>query len=184
VRRLFIASTVLFLSCRVMFAQVTPLASAMGATSPLGVPGATSLVGPVGIPLGSTELFPGGLSPGPLDPTASTDPCGSTGGAIGSSSTFDGSGINASAIGPCSIGTSSGTTPVPSAGGIAAGTTPGGSIPLGATEIDSGGVSPTVTPPVVVSTPSCGLSSSATATMSDGTTSILGSTPIGTLSGC
>ena len=74
----------LVLSCSTSLAQIAPLtviSPAMGATSPLGIPGAltgvTSPVGPVGIPLGASELSPGGLSPAPFDPTASTNSCSS-----------------------------------------------------------------------------------------------------------
>jgi len=140
-QRAFIVLAVLLLSCGVSFAQMAPLtptSPAMGATSPLGVLGATSSVGPVGIPLGSSELTPGGLSPAPLDPTVSIDPCAGTGlsgtGTSGSASTFDGAGMSTntmgsamSSLGSCGAGgTASGTTAAASSlSGMNAGAAPG-----------------------------------------------------------
>jgi hypothetical protein len=196
----------LLLGCGAAFAQMAPPivgAPAMGATSPLGVLGATSSVGPVGIPMGATELAPGGLSPGPLDPTASTDPCFSAGVSsttTGSTSTFDGSGMNpgttqglasfglssgpmglSGSCGPgTSAGTASGTASTSILGGATTGALPGGGIPLGATELNNAGVSPMFTPSIVASP--CGIGSSTTtmsltpgSTMTNGMTGTSGS---------
>jgi hypothetical protein len=184
----------LLLGCGAAFAQMAPAivgAPAMGATSPLGVLGATSSVGPVGIPMGATELAPGGLSPAPLDPTASTDPCFSAGVSsttTGSTSTFDGSGMNpgttqglasyglssgpmglSGSCGPgISAGTASGTASTSILGGASAGALSGGGIPLGATELNNAGVSPMLTPSIVASP--CGITSSTTMSLTPGST--------------
>ena len=199
----------LLLGCGAAFAQMAPPivgAPAMGATSPLGVLGATSSVGPVGIPMGATELAPGGLSPAPLDPTASTDPCFSAGVSsttTGSTSTFDGSGMNpgttqglasfglssgpmglSGSCGPgTSAGTASGTASTSILGGATAGALPGGGILLGATELNNAGVSPMFTPPIVASP--CGISSSTTTmSLNPGSTMTGASGSIASPSGC
>jgi hypothetical protein len=186
VRHFLTTLAALLLGCGAAFAQMAPAivgAPAMGATSPLGILGATSSVGPVGIPMGATELAPGGLSPAPLDPTASTDPCFSAGVSsttTGSTSTFDGSGMNpgttqglasfglssgpmglSGSCGPgTSAGTASGTASTSILGGATTGALPGGGIPLGATELNNAGVSPMFTPSIVASP--CGIGSSTT----------------------
>ena len=199
----------LLLGCGAAFAQMAPPivgAPAMGATSPLGVLGATSSVGPVGIPMGATELAPGGLSPAPLDPTANTDPCFSAGVSsttTGSTSTFDGSGMSpgttqglasfglssgpmglSGSCGPgTSAGTASGTASTSILGGATAGALPGGGIPLGATELNNAGVSPMFTPPIVASP--CGISSSTTTmSLTPGSTMTGASGSIASPSGC
>jgi len=144
--------------------QVAPsglgVSPGMGMTSPLGGAGP---VGQVGIPLGSTELDPGGLSPGPLGSTSSL--CGTNGtsmtapgttGMTGSGSTFDGGG-NIGVSGPCGAvplgGTVSGTQSASAVAGATAGSTLGiGTVPLGATEIGSSGISPLVTVPAAAPT--------------------------------
>ena len=189
----------LVLSCSTSLAQIAPLtviSPAMGATSPLGIPGAltgvTSPVGPVGIPLGASELSPGGLSPAPLDPTASTNSCSSSVG-NGSSSTFDGAGVSTSTTASCSVGastgTASGTLPTSSLDGATGSTVSAGTIPLGATELDSGGLSPLVAPPTfgsscVVGSPTTMTAAILGSTIAGGTTSLTGSAPIGLSSGC
>jgi hypothetical protein len=133
----------------------------MGTTSPLG---GTGSVGQVGIPLGSTELNPGGLSPDALGSTPGSSLCGTNGtsvtgnvtpgiggsGIAGSTSTFDGGG-NAGVSGPCSSVPSGGTvsgTQNPFTSGTAAGSTLGiGTVPLGATELGGAGISPMVPGP-------------------------------------
>jgi hypothetical protein len=199
----------LLMGCGAAFAQMTPPifgAPAMGATSPLGVPGATSAVGAVGIPMGATELAPGGLSPAPLDPTASTDPCFSAGvssATTGSSSTFDGAGMStgtsqgmasfglssgpmglSGSCGPgISAGTASGTASTSSLGGATAGTVSGGAIPLGAIELNNAGVSPMVTSPIVGSP--CGVGTSSMTMGATGTTmGGTGTTQVGSPFGC
>src|ERR1700739_1834233 len=79
-RALLTASIMLLLGCSASSAQLalpSPNSPAIGATSPLGIPGTTSPVGPVGIPFGATSLSPSGLSPAPFDPTASNSSCSS-----------------------------------------------------------------------------------------------------------
>ena len=106
-RSLLIGLAAVLFGCSASFAQSTPLAPnapAMGATSPLGIPGAASPVGPVGIPLGATSLAPGGLSPAPFDPTAGANPCVGAAAATASASgmttsTFDAAGVGASTMG-------------------------------------------------------------------------------------
>src|SRR5215468_1248568 len=103
------------LSCAVGHAQTSmgssTSPSALGATSPLGIPGATS-PSTTGIPLGATEIDPGGLGVVP-GATSSNFGCISTGTLPGSgstttstatgSSTFDGGGMT-------SVAPTSGTT--------------------------------------------------------------------------
>jgi hypothetical protein len=166
----------------------------MGMTSPLG---GTGSVGPVGIPLGSIELDPGGLSPGPLGSTAGASLCGTNGAALtatgtpgmggsgttGSISTFDGGG-NAGVSGPCGAvplgGTVSGTQSPP----ISSGSTLGiGTIPLGATELGSAGISPMEPAPALNSPATCtGLGMTAPGTFDSGTT--MGTPGISSPSGC
>jgi hypothetical protein len=197
-----IGTLLLLLSAGMSFAQmapVAPMAPAMGATTPLGMPGAIpSSVGPVGVPLGATELSPGGLSPMALDPTTSTNSCTSAGmsgaGMLGagtssmtnSYSTFDGAGMSTSPVGmsassSCGAGgTASGTTIAPSAlSGSTAGQAPGlapvGSIPLGSTELGNAGVSPMVTSPALPSPCTMSLGGSTPMASTNGTTSAVGS---------
>jgi hypothetical protein len=131
-------------------------------------------------PLGSTELDPGGLSPGPLGSTTRTSPCGRNGtsgmatgmaGTAGSSPTFDGGG-NIGVSGPCGSvavgGTVSGTQSPSAVSGMTAGSTLGiGTIPLGATELGSAGISPMepapASAPTVNPSPSQTLNSSSAA---------------------
>src|SRR5262245_32629029 len=163
-RSLLIGLAAVLFGCNASLAQLTPFtpnAPAMGTTSPLGIPGAASPVGPVGIPLGATSLAPGGLSPAPFDPTAGANPCVGAGAATSSASgmttsTFDAGGANSGmrglsgSCGPgTSAGTVSGTASTSSFAGGIAGSVSGGGIPLGATELDSAGVSPLVTSPVL-----------------------------------
>lgn len=137
-------------SCAVQ-AQTSISPSAMGATSPLGVLG-TSGTTVSGIPLGSTEIDPGGLSPAP------TPSCGASGSTGSQSSgtnnttsmtaagtTFDGGGLDmSSGCTSSSAGATGSSTP----GASSSGSVIGSSIPLGATETGSTGVSPLVTVPL------------------------------------
>jgi hypothetical protein len=86
-RRLGISIVMLVLSSGLAAAQVAPMPGgpALGVTSPLGTMGSNS-AGPVGIPLGSTELNSGGLSPAPITPlsSATTNCFGGTFGIKGS----------------------------------------------------------------------------------------------------
>jgi hypothetical protein len=144
-RAVWIASAVLFLSCGVSVAQLAPspqIGSALGPTSPLGVPGNTAPVGPVGVPLGATGLSPGGLSPAPFDPTASNSPCS---GAMPSGLSSGATDASATCGLATTTGTASGTSALP--GGGFSGLAGSGGIPLGATELDNPGLSPMITSP-------------------------------------
>ena len=134
-----------------------------GTTSPPGMIDPTSPAGGSGIPLGSTELFPGGLSPasvGPIDSTTACPGAVMSGSAPASPSpaspshVFDGGGITANSTNPamssgCGFaGTGfpvlSGLSSVPGSAAVtsSAATSLGGSnIPLGATDLGSAGLS-------------------------------------------
>lgn len=152
----------------------------IAATSPLGVPGSSVPSGsnsPTGIPLGATEIDPGGLSPAPLSNCIASGSAaysgmssgltGSPASGLGSTSTmgstFDGGGFGstnlvcASPGGSINTATSTGTaSPLSTMGTNSNFTLNGGAIPLGSTEIDSGGVSPLITVPMSSgSMPSC-----------------------------
>jgi hypothetical protein len=173
-KRLLPIAAMLFLGGAPGMSQVGPTGSTaspgMGMTSPLGGAGS---VGPAGIPLGASELYPGGLSPGPLGSMGGTALCGTSGISVtgstsagGSSSTFDGGGL-AGASGSCSSsGTVSGTQNSSLSSATTAGSTLGiGTIPLGATELGGTGISPIEPAPTLnfPSSSSC-VGSSATAT--------------------
>src|SRR5438067_12768608 len=74
-RRLFVTAAAMLVSCGVAHAQSTTTMPAIGATSPLGVPGSTSAGIQTGIPLGATEINPGGLGLAPLGTLADTSSC-------------------------------------------------------------------------------------------------------------
>jgi hypothetical protein len=122
-------------------AQVPGNSPVMGATSPLGVLGATTAPATSGIPLGATDINPGGLSPMPLAtcPTTSTTT---------SNGTFDGGGLTgctATTFAPSLSGT---TSPLAAPGSDP--TQSGGAIPLNATEINNGGISPFIVGPTTM----------------------------------
>ena len=185
------------------FAQVStaPIGSGIGVTSPLGM-GATSPlapgpVGPVGIPMGATELVPGGVSPAPgLSVGTMSCTAGSFGSSTGFSgtSTFDGGGVGSMA-GTSSASTSGILSSCAPVGGTASGTTTpsvlpgatagsgGGIIPLGATELNSNGVSPMIGVPAPSVPAPCSLTAgTASAAFSSG--SMARFTGSSALSGC
>jgi hypothetical protein len=205
------AAAILFLGGAPATSQVAQMGPAvspgMGMTSPLG---GTGSVGQVGIPMGSTELNPGGLSPGPLGSTGGTSLCGTNGtsvtgsatpgmggsGTAASSSTFDGGG-NVGVSGPCSSvpsgGTVSGTQSTFTSGTTAGSTLGIGTIPLGATELGGAGISPMEPAPgpaPLLNPPSpCVGSSVATPGISDptnlsGNGTTMGTPGISSASGC
>lgn len=150
-RRACVMTIMILLGSGVAQAQSAATMPGIGATSPLGMLGSSS-AGGTGVPLGATEIDPGGLSPlGACVPSLS----GSS--STGSGSTFDGGGLanTASATSSCTSGTpnltSTGTaSPLSSPASNLA----GGTIPLGATELDSGGLSPMISVPApIVPTP-------------------------------
>lgn len=136
---------------------MTPGSSpALGATSPLGIPGVMNPgamnsgapASPTGIPFGATQLNVGGLSPapGPLAGSA----CSTVSG-LASAGVFDGGGLGSGTNGSMDCGTASAATSTASSlvppGSAGASTGGAGSIPLGATEIDGGGLSPLINSP-------------------------------------
>jgi hypothetical protein len=133
----------------------------LGSSAPSG-PNSTT-----GIPLGATEIDPGGLSPAPLSNcNTSGSTAGISSGMTGSSasgmgstlsmgSTFDGGGFGSTTTSICgssgasvNTATSTGTaSPLSSAGTNSNFTLNGGTIPLGSTEINNAGVSPLIPAP-------------------------------------
>ncbi|AMN42650.1 hypothetical protein [Rhodoplanes sp. Z2-YC6860] len=144
-RRACLMTIMILLGSCAAQAQSASTTPGIGATSPLGMLGSSSSVG-TGVPLGATEIDPGGLSP--LGACVPSDP--SMLGASATGSTFDGGGL-ASATSSCASG-----TPNITSTGIASplsGAPPnlaGGTIPLGSTELDGGGLSPMITVPAPV----------------------------------
>ncbi len=131
-------------TCAVGFAQVSSTPG-MGMTSPLGTGSSGFNTQPNGIPLGATELNPGGLSP---------SPCGGMtaygNGVAGSLSTFDGGSLisNSSACTSSAAGNSAGIGGTPQAGATTGVPTAGNStIPLGSTELGAAGESPIIINP-------------------------------------
>jgi hypothetical protein len=168
-RELIIAILATLLGCNPVFAQVGGMGSpapGMGPTSPFGMSSATAgSVGPSGLPLGATELATPGLSPAPPGTLGSgfttcsavvgaptTNATGTLdGGSVGTSMDTSqmGTGGTSSASGSCNQASGAG-----SAGALQSTTSsPGssallgiGAIPLGSTELDRGGVSPSPCP--------------------------------------
>ena len=166
-RRPLVVLITMWLSCGLTHAQSTTAMPGIGATSPLGVLGSTA--SGTGIPLGATEIDPGGLSPAPSNTMNSASVCttlATTGGSSsamgsgmseGSGSSFDGGGLSGTASGVTSTGGCPNAT-TPSNFGTAspqstsgAGTSSigrpqlrGGTIPLGAFELGNAGVSPMI----------------------------------------
>jgi len=164
-RRFLLITSVILIGCGAGHAQSLMGTSALGATSPLSTPGSTASSA-TGIPLGATEIDPGGLSP-----TVSSNcggsasysgmfgtSTGTTGSAPGTSSTFDGGGLTStSSCTSSGVAVSSGTaSPLSSPGSNSGFTLNGGTIPLGATEMDSGGISPMPFPMPGSATPCVG----------------------------
>jgi hypothetical protein len=168
-RELIIAATLAtLLGGNPVFAQVGAIGSStpgMGLTSPFGMSAAASgSVGPVGVPLGATELATPGLSPAPPGTLGSgLTICAAVVGAGSSGATglFDGGGLS-SGMSPTATGetnSASGGACNQASGAGSAGTlqsttsSPGataplgiGTIPLGSIELGSAGVSPTPCP--------------------------------------
>jgi hypothetical protein len=168
-RELIAAILATLLCCNPVFAQVGGIGSpapGMGPTSPFGMSAAASgSVGPAGVPLGASELATPGLSPAPPGTLGSGFTiCSAVVGAGSNSATgiFDGGGVGtsmgtsqigmggtSSASGACNQSSGAGSTgtlpstpssPGPSAPlGI-------GTIPMGSTELNRGGVSPSPCP--------------------------------------
>ena len=175
-------------------AQTAPMPG-MGATSPLGTMNFNAPSGPVGIPLGATELNVGGTSPLPgvaqcaagaipgMDSSASTgafDGEGPPGFRHGGTTSggFDGGGTtlgSAMASGCTTTGTAASSTlaNTPAAALQVPGSTTNTTVPHGSVELANPGVSPIVPVPAPTITTPCGSTSTV------GGTSI----PTGTMSG-
>jgi len=152
-RILSLIAAVVLLGCGAAHAQSVMTVPGMGATSPLSVLGSSASSGSnsaTGIPLGATEIDPGGLSPAPMS--------------------------NASASSATSSGTASPLSPTTTNSNF---TLNGGTIPLGSTELDSAGVSPLITAPMFNGAmPSCAGSTIASSGAAMGSTSA-GTVPSG-----
>jgi hypothetical protein len=129
--------------------------------SPIGGMSTQASIGGAGIPLGTVELFTGGLSPSPTDPTTPNPTCPGAGpnpgvGTLGTGSIFAGDGTMATStsdIAPSVDPTDSGCGATPSAGAGPLGLTStfgvasafaGGNIPLGATALSTTGLGGTI----------------------------------------
>lgn len=167
-KRLFpLVALAVLLPGSIAVAQIAPIGAApgpspLGITSPLGIGPATP-VAPAGIPLGGTEISNLGISPatsgvsanGPV--TSSVPFCAGFGSAIpqaslgstfvGQTMAFDGGGITGNASGTCAPGGSVNVARPTNSTSSPTGMAPGASvgrvgIPLGATELGAGGLSP------------------------------------------
>ena len=173
-RELIAASLAILLGCNPVFAQVAGIGSpmpGMGVTSPYGMSSATAgSVGPTGLPLGATELATPGLSPAPPSTLGSGfTVCSAVVGApsTGATGLYDGGGVGTTTgMSPTTMSTAMGTTNAGSAstcnqasgssnpGTLSpSGTPPSssallgiGTIPMGSTELNGAGVSPTPCP--------------------------------------
>ena len=152
-RVLPIITAVVLFGSTAAHAQSSMTTPGMGATSPLGILGPSMSTGSnsgTGIPLGATEIDPGGLSPAPVSN------CSMTGSGMTSmpitSSSFDGGGLGSTAASTCAstsgATSSTGTASLSTMETNSSFTLNGGTIPLGSTEINSTGVSPLITVPM------------------------------------
>ena len=141
IRTTIALACVLSLGCSPAFAQtgVGGLPSPLGITSPLGI-GPGSSVGPAGIPMGATELATPGLSPA-LTSDLNAAPCSMTAGTTtGSNALFGSSGnVGASSDGCAPMGSVPGQAGPSVTSPMSVGRA---QIPLGATELSTGGLSP------------------------------------------
>ena len=172
-RELIVASLATLLGCNPVFAQVAGIGSpmpGMGVTSPFGMSSTAGTVGPTGVPLGATELATPGLSPAPPGTLGSGfTVCSAVVGApsTGATGLYDGGGVGTTTgMSPTTMSTAMGTTNAGSAstcnqasgssnpGTLSpSGTPPSssallgiGTIPMGSTELNGAGVSPTPCP--------------------------------------
>jgi hypothetical protein len=145
-------------------ASATPSFDSVGTPSPIGGTSTEAPVGGAGIPLGTTELFAGGLSPAPTDATTPNPACPGASpnpgvGALGTGSVFSGDGTmvtSTSDMASSGDTTDSGCGAVPSAGAGPLGLTStlgsapafaGGNIPLGASALGTAGLAGTIAVP-------------------------------------
>jgi S-DNA-T family DNA segregation ATPase FtsK/SpoIIIE len=160
-RRACAMTVMVLLGCGVAAAQTAPTMPSIGATSPLGTLGSSPASG-TGVPFGATEIDPGGLSPatscvaadpsilGSSTTSSSSTMSGISGtGSTTSGSTFDGGGFasasNCSSVTPNTSNVT--TTGIASPLSGSSTNLAGGTIPLGATSLDGGGLSPLVAVP-------------------------------------
>jgi hypothetical protein len=195
-RRLLAVSVALVIAgSSAAMAQTVSMAD-MGATSPLGTMNFNAPSGPLGIPLGSTELDVGGTSPlpdiaqctgGAMSDVSSAASAGafdgggtSTDSSMGgtnigggnSADSFDGGGapLGSNVAGSCSTtgaAASSALANTPATGLQGFGSVTNTTIPLGSVEIANSGVSPLVGVAGPTITTPCGGASTSTGTMSE-----------------
>jgi hypothetical protein len=201
-RRACVVTVMILLGCGAAAAQSATTLPGMGVTSPLGILGSSAATG-TGVPLGATEIDPGGLSPAtscvPTDPsilgsTSTTSGISGTSSATSttSGSAFDGGGVanTGSLASSCTSVTPNmpnvTTTGIASPLSGSSSNLAGGTIPLGATALDSGGLSPLVAvPQPVMPTPGSTTCAGSTIIGSDPTTMSLNSgTTLGSVPGC
>jgi hypothetical protein len=168
-----IALAMMLLTCSAGFAQqasvsgtgvsdmsATPQSDSAAVPALIGATATQAALGGAGIPLGTTELFAGGLSPTPTDGTLSPTCPGASAtpgvGALGTGSIFSSNGTLATStsdIASSGTPTDSGCGTAASAGAgplgltSALGAAPvftGGSVPLGATALGTAGLSGTI----------------------------------------
>jgi hypothetical protein len=146
------AVTLFLLAGTAASAQVGDATSSpIGPTSPLAI-GSPS-IGPVGIPLGATELAAPGISPPPPPATGSMGCISSGSTSAAATAQFDGGGLATACATSGAGGSIDPTMPTPPA--LRAGRV---GIPLGSTEIASPGLSPlpaptSLLPPTLLATP-------------------------------
>jgi hypothetical protein len=171
-RELIAAFLATLLGCNPVFAQVAGIGSpmpGMGVTSPFGMGAAAGSVGPTGLPLGATELATPGLSPAPPSTLGSGfTVCSAVVGApsTGATGVYDGGGVGTTTgMSPTTMGTAMGTnaTSASTCNQASGSSNPGtlspsgtppsasallgiGTIPMGSTELNGAGVSPTPCP--------------------------------------
>jgi hypothetical protein len=146
----YVMMIMILLSSSAAQAQSASTTPTIAATSPLGLLGSSSSIG-TGVPLGATEIDPGGLSPlGACVPSDLSTQGASATNSSSAGSTFDGGGLanTGSITSSCTSGTPN-VTPTGIASPLSGATSnlAGGAIPLGATGLDSGGLSPMIAVP-------------------------------------
>ncbi|WP_156489784.1 hypothetical protein [Bradyrhizobium sp. DOA1] len=136
---MLLAAGILWLTSAAAIAQTTvpgaPPSPGMLATSPLN-PQSTR---PVGIPLGSTEIATPGISP--LNPAQDMTNCPTSTNSAAPGALFDGGGLASNSSSACA---GSAMAPSPLSSPSTVGRV---GIPLGATELGGGGISPSVPVP-------------------------------------
>jgi hypothetical protein len=143
-RLVLVLVTLVIAFCRPAVAQVAPAPFPLGATSPLGIGPAPPVTSP-GIPPGATELTSPGLSPTIVAPVISNCSGEASGASSsGSSALFDGgaSGTTSVNCGPSPPSFAQPTASASSPTGMVVTPFRSMQIPLGATELGGGGLSP------------------------------------------